>query len=221
MAMLIMSRHTRNGLRRVLLFSGLLVALSVMTSCNGSDDDGAAPEPKTVTSLDITVTGTKVQAPFGNMYLFYSEDIDLNYAVGRETDRSLMPDGSKAPLIDISRQFNPVVRYEHGGRSVEIHPVSAYGTSSDGRLDTHTSVRYSQMHFSIPHLSTEYGKIGKGSVVLVVIILNDEVSRTWVSHPLELRRNYTVHVALPDYKSQTYVPSSDLGFKWWQVEGEE
>lgn len=215
------SRHTREGLRRVLLFSGLLVALMATASCNESDDDGPAPEPKTVTSLDITVTGDKVQAPFGNMYLFYSEDADLNYAVGREADRSLMPDGSKAPLIDVSRPFNPVIRYEHGGRQAELHPVSAYGTSSDGSLDTHSSVRYSQMHFSIPQLSAEYGKIGKGSLVLVVIILNDEVSHTWVSHPLELRRNYTVHVALPDHKAQTYVASSDLGFKWWQVEGEE
>ena len=77
------------------------------------------------------------------------------------------------------------------------------------------------MHFNIPQLSTEYGKIGKGSVVLVVIVLNDEVSRTWVSHTLELRRNYTIHVSLPDHKTPTYVPSSDLGVKWWQVEGEE
>ncbi len=192
-----------------------------MVSCNSSDDDETAPEPRTVTSLDITVTGTKVQAPFGNMYLFYSEATDLNYAVGREMDRSLMPDGNKAPLIDVSRPFNPVVRYEQGGRSAELHPVSPYGSSADGSLDTHSSVRYSQMHFNIQQLSTAYGKIGKGSVVLVVIVLNDEVSHTWVSHPLELRRNYTVHVSLPDHKTQTYVPSSDLGFKWWQVEGEE
>ena len=192
-----------------------------MPACNDSDGDGPEPEPQTVTSLDITVTGTQVQAPFGNMYLFYSEETDLSYAVGREADRSLMPDGHKAPLIDVSRQFNPVVRYEHDGRQAELHPVSAYGTASDGSLDTHSSVRYSQMHFSIPHLSAQYGKIGKGSLVLVVIVLNDESSRTWVSHPLQLRRNYMVHVSLPDHKTPTYVASSDLGFKWWQVEGEE
>ena len=214
-------KHTTRGLRRGHLFSSLIVALLVMGSCNGSDDDGPAQEPRAVTSLDITVTGSKVQAPFGNMYLFYSEETDLNYAVGREIDRSLMPDGNKAPLIDVSRPFNPVVRYEHGGRAVELHPVSPYGSSSDGSLDTHSSVRYSQMHFNIPQLSMEYGKISKGSVVLVVIVLNDEVSHTWVSHPLELRRNYTVHVSLPDHKTQTYVPISDLGFKWWQVEVEE
>lgn len=207
-------------MRRVFLFSLLLAALSTMSSCNDSDD-GPLGEPDTVTSLDITVTGTKVQAPFGNMYLFYSEETDLNYAVGREADRSLMPDGNKAPLIDVSHPFNPVVHYEHGERSAELHPVSAYGSSSDGRLDTYSSVRYSQMHFNIPQLSTEYGKIGKGSVVLVVIVLNDEVSRTWVSHTLELRCNYTIHVSLPDHKTPTYVPSSDLGVKWWQVEGEE
>ena len=80
--------------------------------------------------------------------------------------------------------------------------------------------RYSQMHFDIPKLSSEYGTIKKTSLVLVVIVLNDEVSHTWVAHPLELRRNYIIHVALPDNKTQTYVPSSDLGVKWWQVEGE-
>ena len=199
----------------------LLAALSLTTSCNGSDDDEPAPEPRVVTFLDITVTGVKVQVPSGNIYLFYSEDTNLNYAVGRETDRSLMPDGRKAPLVDVSNRYNPVVRYEKDGKEMIIHPVSLYGSHSDGNLDTFSSVRYSQMHFDIAKLSTEYGTVKKGSVVLVVIVLDDQVSRTWVVHPLELRRNYLIHVALPDYKTQTYVPSSDLGVKWWQVEEEK
>ena len=214
------SKHTTEGLGRVFLFSSLLVALLLTASC-GSDDDELGQEQDVVTSLDITVTGDKVQAPFGNVYLFYSGETNLDYAVGREADRSLMPDGNKAPLIDVSRPFNPVVRYEHGGHSAELHPVSAYGSAADGSLDTYSSVRYSQAHFNILQLSTVYGKIRKGCVVLVVIVLNDQTSRTWVAHTLELRRNLTVHVALPDNKALTYVPNSDLGLKWWQVEGEE
>ena len=126
--------HTAGGWRRAGLFSGLLVVLLTMMACNESVDDGPKPEPSVVTSLYITVTGATVQAPYGNVYLFYSEETNLNYAVGRETDRSLMPDGNKAPLIDVSRPFNPVVRYEQGGRSAELHPVSPYGSSSDGSL---------------------------------------------------------------------------------------
>lgn len=213
--------HTGKGLRRVLPFSGLFIALFLTASCNESIDDEPTPEPSVVTTLDITVTGTKVQAPYGNMYLFYSEDTNLNYAVGQESDRSLMADGNKAPLVDVSRQFNPLVRYEKNGKEKTLHPVSAYGTAADGSLDTYSSVRYSQMHFDISKLSSEYGTIKKGSLVLVVIVLNDEVSHTWVAHPLELRRNYTIHVSLPDNRTQTYVPSSDLGVKWWQVEGGE
>lgn len=214
-------KQQTTGLRRVMLFSNLVVVLFTLSSCNESDDDGPAPEPKVVSTLDITVTGTNVQAPFGNMYLFYGEETDLNYAVGRESDRSLMADGNKAPLIDVSKQYNPVVRIEKGGQLKVLHPVSAYGSASAGSLDTHSSVRYSQMHFDISNLSKEYGTVKKGSLVLVVIVLNDEVSHTWVAHPLELRRNYVVHVALPDYKAPTYVPSSDLGVKWWQVEENE
>ena len=213
--------HTAGGWRRAGLFSGLLVVLLTMVACNESVDDGPKPEPSVVTSLYITVTGAAVQAPYGNVYLFDSEETNLNYAVGRETDRSLMPDGSKAPLVDVSRQYHPVVRYEKEGRQVEIHPVSAYGSAADGKLDTYSSVRYSQIRFNIPELSTEYGTVKKGSLVLVVIVLNDQVSQTWVAHPLELRRDYTIHVALPDNKTPTYVPGSDLGIKWWQVEGEE
>lgn len=202
-------------------FSGLLAALTLMVSCNESDDDGPVPEPSVVRSLDITVTGEKIQAPRGNIYLFYSKETDLNYAVGSEADRSLMPNGEKAPLVDVSRQYSPVVRFEKDGKQVAIHPVSAYGSTTAGSLDTYSSLRYSQMHFDIFQLSKEYGTIEKGSLVLVVIVLNDEVSHTWVVHPLELRRNLTVHVALPDHKTPTYVPSSDLGIKWWQVEGNE
>ena len=205
----------------MLFFSSLLAALPLTVSCNESDDDGPAPEPTVVRSLDITVTGEKIQAPRGNIYLFHSKETDLNYAVGREADRSLMPSGEKAPLVDVSHQYNPVVRYEKDGKPFVIHPVSAYGSVAAGSLDTYGSLRYSQMHFDIPQLSGEYGTIEKGSLVLVVIVLNDEVSRTWVVHPLELRRNYTIHVALPDHTSPTYVPNSDLGIKWWQVEGNE
>ena len=204
-----------------MLFPTLLAALLLTASCNESDDEGPAPEPLVVTSLDITVTGEKVQAPSGNIYLFYSEEAGLEHAVGRETDRSLMPDGRKAPLVDVSHQYQPGVRYEKAGEEVTIHPVSAYGKRADGNLDNHSSVRYSQMHFDISHLSSEYGTVKKGCVVLVVIVLDDQASRTWVAHPLELRRNHVIHVALPDHKTPTYVPSSDMGVKWWQVEGEE
>lgn len=213
--------HPTEGLRRGRLFSGLLMALLLLTACNESVDDDTVPEPDVVTSLDITVTGANIQAPEGNVYLFYTEETNLDYAVGRESDRSLMSDGNKAPLIDVSRQYNPVVRYEKNGQQKTLHPVSAYGTLSDGRLDTYSSVRYSQIHFDITRLSSEYGKVKKGSLVLVVIVLNSEVSRTWVAHPLQLRRDYVIHVALPDYKTLTYVPNSDLGLKWWQVEGNE
>lgn len=221
MLMTTISGHKIEGLRRGWLFSSLLVASLIAVSCNESDDDGPAPEPSSVTSLYITVTGAGVQAPYGNVYLFYTEETNLDYAVGREADRSLMTDGNKAPLVDVSRQYYPVVRYEKGGKQVEIHPVSAYGSATAGSLDTYSSVRYSQIYFDIAKLSTEYGTVKKGSLVLVVIVLNDQVSRTWVAHPLELRRNYTVHVALPDNKTPTYVPGSDLGIKWWQVEGDE
>ena len=195
--------------------------MSFLSGCNESIDDDPVAEPDVVTSLDITVTGEQIQAPYGNVYLFYCEDTDLNYAVGRETDRTLMPDGNKAPLIDVSRSYNPVVLYEKNGQQKTVHPVSVYGSVSDGKLDTHSSPRYSQIHFDINKLSSEYGKVEKGCLVLVVIVLNDEVSHTWVAHPLELRRNYLIHVALPDHKSPTYVPGSDLGIKWWQVEGKE
>ncbi len=213
--------HPTEGLRRGILFSGLLMALFLITSCNESVDDDTVPEPDVVRSLDITVTGAQVQAPEGNVYLFYNEETDLNYAVGRESDRSLMPDGNKAPLIDVSQPYNPVLRYEKDGQQKTIHPVSAYGALADGKLDTYSSVRYSQIHFDIARLSSAYGKVKKGSLVLVVIVLNSEVSHTWVAHPLQLRRDYVIHVALPDHKTLTYVPSSDLGVKWWQVEGNE
>lgn len=221
MLMTMTLRPLAGGLRGGWLFSSLLLASFMVVSCNGSDDDELKQEPSSVTSLDITVTGAGIQAPYGNVYLFYSQETDLNYAVGRESDRSLMADGNKAPLVDVTRQYHPVVRYEKDGRQVEIHPVSAYGSAAAGGLDTYSSVRYSQIHFDIAKLSAEYGEIKKGSLVLVVIVLNDQVSRTWVVHPLELRRNYLVHVALPDNKTLTYVPGSDLGIKWWQVEENE
>ena len=90
----------------MLFFSSLLAALPLTVSCNESDDDGPDPEPTVVRSLDITVTGEKIQAPRGNIYLFHSKETDLNYAVGREADRSLMPNGEKAPLVDVSRQYH-------------------------------------------------------------------------------------------------------------------
>ena len=62
-----------------MLFPTLLAALLLTASCNESDDEGPAPEPRVVTSLDITVTGEKVQAPSGNIYLFYSEEASVVY----------------------------------------------------------------------------------------------------------------------------------------------
>lgn len=183
-----------------------------VAGCNKSeDDDNTLPEPDVVTTLDITVTGSDVQAPAGNVYLFYAEDQNLDLATGDG-------DGTLAPLVDVSTPFNPVVHYVKGGQRTTIHPVSSYGSKSAGILDNHSSVRYSQVHFDITKLSAEYGQVKKGCAVLVVIVLNDPQSQSWVAHPLQLRRNYLIHVSLPDYLKQTYVTGSELNAKWWQVE---
>ena len=183
-----------------------------VAGCNKSDDDDQMlPEPDVVTTLDITVSGSDVQAPAGNVYLFYSEDTNLDLATGEG-------DGTLAPLVDVGTPFSPVVHYVKGGQRTTIHPVSSYGSKSAGILDNYSSVRYRQVHFDITKLSAEYGQVKKGCAVLVVIVLNDPQSQSWVAHPLQLRRNYLIHVSLPDYLKQTYVTGSELNAKWWQVE---
>ncbi|MBO4810431.1 MAG: hypothetical protein J5552_02560 [Prevotella sp.] len=196
----------------------LLLPLFLLSACNESDEPQTPPAPAEVTALDLTVTGTNVQAPYGNVYLFYTADTALDYATGIEADRTVMPDGTKAPLIDVSQAYSPTIGYEKNGQKVTLHPVSAYGTQQDGWLDNHSSVRYSQIHFDLTKLSAQYGRVGKDAVVLVVIVLCDEQSRTWVARPLQLRRNYLIHVALPDHKNPTFVPASELNVKWWQEE---
>lgn len=191
-----------------------LFALLSLSACNRSLEDDIIPEPSVVKTLDLTVTGTNVQVPYGNVYLFYSDDVNLDYALG-------YGDGKAAPLVDVSKPYNPVVRYMKDGQMKELHPVSAYGSQTDGILDRQTSVRYSQIHFDIDRLSRDYGTVQKGSVVLVVIVLDDPQTKTWVARTVQLRRDYLIHISLPDNKDQTYVTGSDLNTKWWQVEGEE
>ena len=183
-----------------------------MTGCNKSEDDNhSIPEPDVVTTLDITVTGSEVQAPSGNVYLFYSEDVNLDYATGEG-------DGTLAPLVDVTTLYQPKITYVKDGRQLTLYPVSDYGSITAGNLDNHSSVRYSQIHFAITKLKSVYGVVKKGCAVLVVIVLNDPQSRSWVAHPLQLRRNYLIHVSLPDYMKPTYVTGSELNAKWWQVE---
>lgn len=181
-----------------------------LASCNASLDEPEVPEPDVVKSLDLTITGSNVQAPYGNVYLFHCDDANLDYALG-------YGDGTIAPLIDVSKPYNPVVRYVKDGTQHEIHPVSSYGTRNDGALDNHSSARYSQIHFDIPGLDRSYGLVQKGSVVLVVIVLNDPQSRSWVARTVQLRRDYLIHISLPDHKDLTYIQSGDLNSKWWQV----
>lgn len=192
----------------------LALAAIPLAGCNESDDEKPTPEPDRVTQLDITVTGHSVQAPSGNVYLFYSEETDLNFALGEG-------DGTLSPLADVSREYFPVVRYQKDGQLHELHPVSPYGTMAAGGLDNVSSVRYSQVHFDLTQLSTEYGTVGKNSLVLVVIALQDARSRTWTLHPLQLRRDYVIHVALPDNPKPTYLSPSDQTGRWWQVEGDD
>lgn len=192
----------------------LLLALAswlMLSACNESLEEKTKPEPDVVKSLDLTVTGSQVQAPYGNVYLFYSEEVNLDYALN-EGDINIVP------LIDVSKEYNPVVRYMKDGEVKTIHPVSAYGTRQDGILDNFSSVRYSQVHFDITKLSADYGKVAKGSAVLVVIVLNDPQTKSWVAHTVQLRRDYLIHVSLPDYKDQHYVQPTELNAKWWQVE---
>lgn len=191
-----------------------LLALLSLSACNRSVEDDIIPEPSVVKTLDLTVTGTSVQVPYGNVYLFYSDDVNLDYALG-------YGDGKAAPLVDVSKPYNPVVRYMKDGEMKTIHPVSAYGSHTDGILDRASSRRYSQIHFDIDRLSRDYGTVQKGSVVLVVIVLDDPQTKSWVARTVQLRRDYLIHISLPDNKDQTYVTGSDLNTKWWQVEGEE
>lgn len=185
-------------------------------SCNESLDPEPTPEPAEVKTLDLTVTGSSVQTPYGNVYLFASPDpaVNLDYAIG-------YGDGTTAPLIDVSMPYRPAVRYVKDGTAHELHPVSPYGSRLDGALDNHSSPRYSLAHFDIPRLSADYGRVQKGSTILVLIVLNDPQSRSWVARTVQLRRDYLIHIALPDHKDPTYISNSELNAKWWQVDGEE
>lgn len=202
------------ALRSAPLLFAVVLGVGLLTACNESLDEPETPEPAVVKTLDLTVTGSAVQAPYGNVYLFYSADVNLDYALG-------YGDGISAPLIDVSQPYHPVVRYTKGGTAHTLQPVSPYGTQTDGALDNHSSVRYSQVHFDIAKLDRTYGTVQKGSVVLVVIVLNDPQTRSWVARTVQLRRDYLIHVAMPDHKDQTYVSGSELNSKWWQVDGEE
>ena len=190
----------------------ILLALSslLLGACSSSDD---VPDTKVVTSLDFTVTGEDVQCPSGNVYLFYSPNVPLSYATNEG-------DGSQWPLITVSTPDHPMVKYVKNGRETILHPVSRYGTMEGSRLDNHSSVRYSQVHFDIGSLSTEYGKVGENSELLVVIVLDDPLTKSWVGRALQLRRDYLIHIYLPDSKNQSYV-GNNLSIKWWQVEGDE
>jgi len=188
-----------------------LVLSMLLTACNESLDEETTSEPDMVKTLDLTVTGTDVQTPYGNVYLFHSDEANLDYAIDKG-------DISIAPIIDVSKAYNPVVRYVKDGQQKTLYPISAYGTQQDGILDRYTSVRYSQVHFDIEKLATTYGKVGKNSVVLVVIVLNDPQTKSWVARTVQLRRDYLIHVSLPDNKDQKYVTGSELNAKWWQVD---
>ena len=199
----------------------LLPPTLLLAGCGGDDTEEAA-DASVVTTLDLTVASVTTDpdrpnyqaswSPNGNVYLFYSEEADLSYATAEG-------DGSQWPLMDVGTPYHPIVRYKGtDGQLKTLHPVSAYGTAAGGKLDNHSSVRYSQVHFDITKLSAEYGQVKKGCAVLVVIVLNDPQSPSWVAHPLQLRRNYLIHVSLPDYLKQTYVTGSELNAKWWQVE---
>lgn len=203
-----------NRLFSLLTLIAVSTAVSVLSSCNKSLDEEIIPEPDVVKTLDLTVTGENVQAPYGNVYLFHSEDVNLDYALG-------YGDGVAAPLIDVTKPYNPVVRYSKDGEQKVLKPVSAYGTKNDGALDNYSSVRYSKVHFDIPRLASTYGKVEKGSVVLVVIVLDDPQTRSWVARTVQLRRDYLIHISMPDHKTQTYITGNELNSKWWQVEGEE
>lgn len=189
----------------------ILLTGVLLTSCNKSLDEEIKPEPSTVNTLELTVTGSSVQAPFGNAYLFYSEEADLDYALG-------YGDGKTVPLIDVSKDFSPVIRYYKDGQEKVLTPVSPFGTRNDGELDNYSSVRYSQVKFNIPSLLTTYGKVQKGSVVLVLIVLNDPQSRSCVARTIQLRRDYLIHISLPDHKDRSFVADNELNAKWWQVE---
>lgn len=207
-----MMRKKIKNIKPLLMLIGIsMISVLVLASCNESLDEDVKPEPDVVKTLDITVTGENVQTPYGNVYLFHTDDINLDYAIG-------YGDGKAAPLIDVSKAYNPVVRYMKDGEMKTLHPVSAYGTLTDGILDRGSSVRYSQVHFDIDNLSSDYGKVEKGSVVLVVIVLNDPQTKSWVARTVQLRRDYLIHVSLPDNKDQKYVQGNELNAKWWQVD---
>lgn len=212
-------RTLRHLITGVLPLAGGLILL-LLVACNESLDPPEASEPDVVRSLDLTVTGSSVQAPYGNVYLFHTLDADLDYATGYGAGLTTTPELVEGvPLIDVSTPYSPVVRYVKAGEVHTLHPVSPYGEQAAGALDNHSSPRYSQVHFDIERLSADYGRVQKGSIVLVVIVLNDPQSHSWVAHTVQLRRDYLIHVSLPDYKTPTFVTGAALNAKWWQEEG--
>ena len=202
----------------------LFLSVCLLPGCNGSDDEKETPTPAEVTTLDITVASVTTDpdrpnyqaswSPGGNVYLFYSEEADLSYA-------TVEGDGSQWPLMDVSTPYSPTVTYRaDDGQTKVLHPVSAYGTAAGGRLDNHSSARYSQVHFDIPQLATTYGQVRKGSTVLVLIYLNDDQTKAWMGRALTLRRNHLIHVSLPDRKDRTFVSENEMSSRWWQVDEE-
>lgn len=193
----------------------LLVLMSILlfSACNESLDEQTKPEPKEVKTLDLTVTGSDVQAPYGNVYLFYTEDVDLNNATG-------IGDGSLAPVIKVHNEYNPYVLYTKDGVQKKLFPISSFGSRDDGMLDNVSSPRYSTIHFDLQRIFKPFNIPAKNSVVLVAIILNDPESHSWVARTIQLRRDYLIHVSVPDHKAQTYIQGNELNAKWWQVDGE-
>ena len=201
----------------------LLPPTLLLAGCGGDDTEEAA-DASVVTTLDLTVASVTTDpdrpnyqaswSPNGNVYLFYSEEADLSYATAEG-------DGSQWPLMDVGTPYHPIVRYKGtDGQLKTLHPVSAYGTAAGGKLDNHSSVRYSQVHFTIPQLDTAYGQIKKGSTVLVVICLNDDQTKAWMGRALTLRRNHLIHVSLPDRKERAFISESEMNSRWWQVDDE-
>ena len=199
-------------MRKIIYIYSFMVAVTLLlTSCNKDLTSDPNPEPDVVKTLDITVTGDQVQAPYGNVYLFYSNDVDLNNATG-------LGDGSIAPVIKVHNEYNPYVLYTKNGEQKKIYPISNYGSKDDGMLDNVSSARYSTVHFDVEHVFANIKEKAKDKNVLVVIVLNDPLTHSWVARTIQLRRDYLIHVSVPDHKAQTYIQGNELNAKWWQVE---
>jgi len=199
-------------MRKIIYIYSFMVAVTLLlASCNQDLTSDPNPEPDVVKTLDITVTGDQVQAPYGNVYLFYSNDVDLNNATG-------LGDGSIAPVIKVHNEYNPYVLYTKNGEQKKIYPISNYGSKDDGELDNVSSARYSTVHFDVEHIFANIKEKAKDKNVLVVIVLNDPLTHSWVARTIQLRRDYLIHVSVPDHKAQTYIQGNELNAKWWQVE---